>query len=147
MQDDVYSSSSSAWESSDQSDFQNGTTSNHNRSPLRPPDFPESSGSSSGVDGSPKRRTSLDLSSVASSSRWRDSPSVITETLETPSLATNDTATLVDGGFDESVLRSLCDMDVSPDSLSSQRLTQFTYAITDGCPAFDGSHKAEYGVL
>ena len=103
MADDGYTSSA-AWETDSQSA--------HARAPLRSLD---STGSASPhlKSASSLPRTSTDS---AGPSQWRDSPTTALERRDTlASLQGQPDAapTLVEPSFDESVLRTLCDLDVS----------------------------------
>jgi len=67
-----------------------------------------------GVPPTPTKSNSPPRSSVESltrqfGSKWRDS--MLPVTSEMPDNGTLDSATLVEAGFDESVLRALCDLD------------------------------------
>ena len=90
------------------SDFQSTAASGRSpRLPLRPMDI-QSSPSSPPLSASPPSRAGVDLTDT-SSTNWRDTATVLSDAQE--SLA--EPVHLVEPGFDESVLRSLCDMDVS----------------------------------
>ncbi|KAJ6607481.1 GTPase activating protein [Mycena sp. CBHHK59/15] len=101
MTDDTHASS--AWDSTDISDFQSGPSSYHR--PLRVPDSQDSSPTANSGPSQPRSSTD----SVGRS--WRDSPTVVSDNRETASVAPNDAASLVDASFDENVLRSLCELD------------------------------------
>ncbi|KAJ7583131.1 Rho GTPase activation protein [Mycena floridula] len=105
MPEDGYSSSTTGWDTTDNSELHNSSSSSYGRSQMRPPQEAEESG----LDGSSLRRGSAELNSVASSSKWQ-SPAAISESHESQSTAVHE-GNLVDGGFDENVLRALCDMD------------------------------------
>jgi Rho GTPase-activating protein RGD1 len=106
MADEGYTSSA-AWET-DHSELH--SVSSHSRPPLRSLD---STGSSSPhlKSFSPLPRSSTDS---AGPSQWRDSPTVSVERRDTlASFQTQvEAPSLVESNFDESVLRTLCDLDV-----------------------------------
>jgi hypothetical protein len=81
---------------------------------MRLVDVPESQGlpTDSASGSSSQHRTSLEIARAASISRWQDTPTVISEPEVQLSLP-EETPQLIDGTFDESILRSLCDIDVS----------------------------------
>ena len=110
MADDGYSSS--AWETTDNSDANSpgfamyaphlATDSEQDLPAPRP--YARAS--------SPPPRSSVESSSRPSTSAWHDSaPSV--ERREALSTISGDASTLVETTFDESILRALCDLDVS----------------------------------
>ena len=107
MVDDGYTSSA-AWET-DHSELH--SLSGHGRQPLRSLD---STGSSSPhlKSFSPLPRSSTES---AGPSQWRDNPTVTIERRDTlTSFQTQiEAPTLVESSFDENVLRTLCDLDVS----------------------------------
>ncbi|KAG6907142.1 hypothetical protein DXG01_010361 [Tephrocybe rancida] len=104
---------SSAWESGDQSEFQNGA--GHGRPQLRAFESAEESSSSTRVDSpSPIPRSSVDSAGRPSTSRWQDTETVMSSTTERrDTLATiqSEPANLVEPTFDENVLRALCELD------------------------------------
>ncbi|KAJ6581469.1 GTPase activating protein [Mycena capillaripes] len=98
MTDDTYTAS--AWDSTDNSDFQSGPSSYHH--PVRLIDSQESPPANT----SPSQpRSSTDSAGRS----WRDSQTVGGDNRETA--GGNDVASLVDASFDENVLRSLCELD------------------------------------
>lgn len=107
MADEGYASSA-AWET-DHSELH--SLSSHNRPPLR---SLESAGSSS---PHLKSLASLPRSSTESAGppQWRDSPTIAVEQRDTwAGLQSQvEAPTLVEPSFDESVLRTLCELDVS----------------------------------
>lgn len=105
MPEDGYSST---WDSADQSDFQSTAAASYTRPSMRSLDV-DSASSSHPLSISPQSRPSSDSLGPSSTSKWRDTPTAISESHET---VPGDTASLVEQGFDENVLRALCDMDV-----------------------------------
>ncbi|EGN95220.1 hypothetical protein SERLA73DRAFT_95907 [Serpula lacrymans var. lacrymans S7.3] len=120
MADDGYSSS--AWESTDNSDPSNAThTNSYARSlPAHPAVFHESSSTSPPnhqipslppKSSSPPPRSSSDSAGRSSTSKWRDSFTVPVERRDTLSTIPSDVGSLVEPSFDENVLRALCELD------------------------------------
>ncbi|KAH7905642.1 Rho GTPase activation protein [Hygrophoropsis aurantiaca] len=110
MADDGYSSS--AWESTDNSDpnhpsylFQQTPSALHESS--------TSPAVSSLIvkPSSPPPRSSSESLGRSSTSKWRDSVSVTVERKDTLSTIPSDVASLVEANFDENVLRALCELD------------------------------------
>lgn len=106
---------SSAWDG-DHSDFQNSA--GHGRPQLRTFESADTSSSSSRIDSTSPIpvRTSVDSAGRASTSRWQESPTTHMTTLERRDNAStihSEPIALVEPTFDESVLRALCDLDVS----------------------------------
>jgi hypothetical protein len=64
------------------------------------------------TSGSPPPRSSVESPRRPSTSKYRDSIQVAVERAETASFIHSEPPTLVEPNFDESVLRSLCDLDV-----------------------------------
>lgn len=58
--------------------------------------------------GSPQPRMSSDSGGISSGSRWRDTPTALSDSQEIPP----PNSELVETAFDENVLRALCEMDV-----------------------------------
>lgn len=104
MPEDGYSST---WDSADQSDFQSTAAASYTRPPMRSLDV-DSASSSHPLSISPQSRPSSDSLGPSSTSKWRDTPTAISESHE---MVPGDTASLVEQGFDENVLRALCEMD------------------------------------
>lgn len=102
------------WDREELTDFQSSAASNYGRPPPRPLDSQQSSGSSAPQGGtiSPPPRISSDSAAASSISNWRDTSTAISESHETSAPITQDAPGPVDTGFDENVLRRLCDMDV-----------------------------------
>ncbi|KAF8892131.1 Rho GTPase activation protein [Infundibulicybe gibba] len=99
---------STAWESSDHSDFQTSAANSYGRPTLQMIDSLDSSQQKS---TSPQPRSSTDSVARSSTSRWRESPTVVPERRDTITAATSDIASLVEPSFDEHILRALCELD------------------------------------
>ncbi|THU92989.1 RhoGAP-domain-containing protein [Dendrothele bispora CBS 962.96] len=112
MPEDAYPQG--AWDSTDLSDSQGtGASSGHGRPPIHPQQSSsESSGTASHYQrsGSPQPRLSSDSGGVSSTSKWRDTTTLISESHESAS-GNAEPSNLVETTFDENVLRALCDMD------------------------------------
>ena len=107
MPDDGYSST---WDSSDHSDFQSSAATPYSRPPLRSFDMHDAASTSQAHAISPPSFFGSESGDIVSTSpTWRDT-STISESLDGPSESVN----LVEQGFDENILRQLCDMDVRP---------------------------------
>ncbi|KAJ3887209.1 Rho GTPase activation protein [Lentinula edodes] len=99
--------SSSAWHSSEPSDpispssYRRPSLTSHD-------DSTESTGHGHPVhSGSPQPRMSSESGGMSSGSRWRDTPTALSDSQEIPP----PTPELVETAFDENVLRALCEMD------------------------------------
>ncbi|KAG6827153.1 hypothetical protein H0H92_013004 [Tricholoma furcatifolium] len=105
---------SSAWESGDQSDFQNSA--GHGRPQLRTFDSAEASSSNTHVDFSSSPippRSSVDSGGRPSTSMWQESPPPMgaTDRRDASSTTQHEQVNLVEPTFDENVLRALCELD------------------------------------
>ncbi|KAF9266777.1 RhoGAP-domain-containing protein [Marasmius fiardii PR-910] len=115
--EDGYSSSNYG----DHSDNHNTTSTSYPHSPSRPPPrHNDSSAEGSSVHhlrpSSPPQRVSSESSRISSPTKWRDTATAITESHESTngdSTINTEPPQLVDTTFDESVIRTLCDMDCS----------------------------------
>lgn len=118
MADEGYSST--AWESTDNSEFNTSQTPHFG---LFQPNSPSLTIHESATapalsslpvkPSSPPPRSSSDSLGRTSSSRWRDSVPVTIERKDTLSMIPSDAVSLVETSFDENVLRVLCELDVS----------------------------------
>ncbi|KAG5641792.1 hypothetical protein DXG03_004178 [Asterophora parasitica] len=137
---------SSAWESGDQSDFQN--SGGHGRPQLRTFESVESSSSGPhGTPSSPIPRSSVDSAGRSSTSKWQDSPPAATlERRDTLTTLQSDTASLVDPTFDETVLRALCDLDCGV-PLLLDRIKQSTVSCREAAAFFKkrAAMEEDYG--
>jgi len=108
-------SSSTAWESADNSDF-------HGPSAYGRPSFQslesveeDSSATRHIMSMSPQPRSSTDSSGKSPMPQpWRDNASSLTDRRDTLTTIHSVTPSLVEPTFDENVLRALCELDVSP---------------------------------
>ncbi|KAG5654214.1 hypothetical protein H0H81_006248 [Sphagnurus paluster] len=136
---------SSAWESGDQSDFQNGA--GHGRPHLRTFESVESASSNSPhiTTTSPLPRSSID--STGQSSRWHDSPPApSSDRRDTITAAHNEPPNLVEPTFDENILRALCDLDCGV-PLLLDRIKQSTVSCREASTFFKkrAAMEEEYG--
>ncbi|KAK7466328.1 Rho GTPase-activating protein [Stygiomarasmius scandens] len=104
-----------AWDTTDISDSQATAASSlgHGRPSMHPQQSSsESSATTSHYQrsGSPQPRLSSDSGGISSTSKWRDTATVISESHESAS-GNAEPSNLVDTSFDENVLRALCEMD------------------------------------
>ncbi|KII87261.1 hypothetical protein PLICRDRAFT_55243 [Plicaturopsis crispa FD-325 SS-3] len=114
MPDDGYSSS--PWENTDTSDINSTNNSAYERphpQPLTLDSPPASSSLPPPSSSASPPRSSTDSTSAPSSSKWRDSPGASIDRRDTvlSSIPQSEMETLVEPGFDENVLRALCDLD------------------------------------
>ncbi|KAF5383545.1 hypothetical protein D9615_003740 [Tricholomella constricta] len=137
---------SSAWESGDQSDFQNGG--GHGRPQLRTFEPIEPSSSSPRITStSPIPRSSVDSAGRSSTSRWQESPPAsTTERRDMLTTMQSDTTSLVETTFDENVLRALCDLDCGV-PLLLDRIKQSTVSCREASAFFKkrAAMEEEYG--
>ncbi|KAG7093520.1 hypothetical protein E1B28_007194 [Marasmius oreades] len=101
----------------DHSDYHNTTSTSYPHSSSRPPLRHNDSTEGSSVHlrpDSPSQRMSSESSRISSPTKWRDTATAITESHESTNGAINvEPPQLVETTFDESILRTLCDMDCS----------------------------------
>lgn len=144
--------SSSAWETTDHSDLNSSSFPLHGRSQPPPPvletveDQPPIPPIIPSKSVSPPPRSSLD-----SASRWHDNIPVTVEHRDTTiSSIPGDPTGLVETTFDESILRALCDLDVSiPVAFELMRLP--LHNLCGICqvrsPVAAGSDKTEHDIM
>jgi len=117
MADDGYSST--AWESTDNSDPNTNQTPIHGLFRPNNPSLIHESATAPALSllpvksSSPPPRSSSDSLGRSSTSRWRDSVPVTIEHKDAQSALPADAISLVEPSFDENVLRVLCELDVS----------------------------------
>ncbi|KAF8646886.1 hypothetical protein AX16_007064 [Volvariella volvacea WC 439] len=105
MTEDGYNST---WESSDHAESATLFT----RPPQRVESLEASTSNPQIKSTTPQPRTSIDSVARSSTSRWRDNPAAaLQEKQETLSTIASDVNGLLEPGFDESVLRALCELD------------------------------------
>ncbi|KAL0955139.1 hypothetical protein HGRIS_004053 [Hohenbuehelia grisea] len=112
MADEGYAST--AWDGVDHSDAQTSAGTSYGRPAMHSLESPDLS-TPQLTSTSPQPRSSNDSVSRSSTSRWRDSPTITTDVREAATVTTipSETASLVESGFDENVLRALCELDCS----------------------------------
>ncbi|KAG2749643.1 RhoGAP-domain-containing protein [Suillus brevipes Sb2] len=115
MADEGYSST--AWESTDNSEFNTSQTPHFGLFQPNSPSLIHESATAPALSSlpvkpsSPPPRSSSDSLGRTSSSRWRDSVPVTIERKDTLSMIPSDAVSLVETSFDENVLRVLCELD------------------------------------
>lgn len=113
MTEDGYTSST-AWDSGDQSDLHSFGGQFHGRPSFKSLDAVDETSSVNGHFTSPQPRSSSDSRSKSPTSQpWRDTTTVLSDRLETLSTIHSGTPSLVEPSFDENVLRALCELDVN----------------------------------
>lgn len=105
MPDDGYTS---AWDGAD-SDFQSTAASSYTRPPMRSLDVQDAASTSNSHSVASPARLSSESNDASSSSKWRDNNTAIDDESRD---SVSETVNLIEPGFDEDVLRSLCEMDV-----------------------------------
>ncbi|KAK1222134.1 Rho GTPase-activating protein [Marasmius sp. AFHP31] len=105
---------SSAWDG-DHSDHPTSSSASYSKPRLNDPAESSSSQNFHLRPVSPPQRASSESSRISSPSKWRDTSTVISESHESTNGDTVNETTpqLVETTFDESILRTLCDMDCS----------------------------------
>ncbi|KAG1732356.1 Rho GTPase activation protein [Suillus lakei] len=115
MADEGYSST--AWESTDNSDPSTSQTPHYGLFQPNNPSLIHESATAPALSSlpvkpsSPPPRSSSDSLGRSSTSRWRDSVPVTIERKDTLSMIPSDAISLVETSFDENVLRVLCELD------------------------------------
>jgi len=111
-------SSSTAWESADNSDLNNHSA--YGRPSFQSLESVEENSSSAPhiMSISPQPRSSTDSSGKSPKSQpWRDNATSLTDRRDTLTTIHSGTPSLVEPTFDENVLRALCELDVTTRSI------------------------------
>jgi len=146
MAEDGYSSS--AWETTDNSDINSSSYTAYGRTQPHPPvlDIVEDHPLMPPIPSksvSPPPRSSFD-----SASRWHDNIPVTVEHPDTTlSSIPSDAASLVETTFDENVLRALCELDVSTPIYLLVVFDLDNLYTTVWSPPAARSNKAKHGVM
>lgn len=152
MADEGYSST--AWESTDNSEFNTSQTPHFGLFQPNSPSLIHESATAPALSSlpvkpsSPPPRSSSDSLGRTSSSRWRDSVPVTIERKDTLSMIPSDAVSLVETSFDENVLRVLCELDVSTSNfvISAAFIDMSRYPLVR-CTFTAGSDKTKYGLV